>query len=236
MSIIKICLLGDFSDQVLAHQAILRSLQIAQDKYHFPIHFEWVQTKDIQNNIESQFKNYAAVWCVPASPYENTEGVLDVIHFVRTHNIAFLGTCGGYQHALIEYAQNVLGIENAEHAELTPNASNPIIMPLSCSLIEKSERVNILKDTMLSHLYLQNSFDEPYHCSFGFNLDYFSLFQSDTFKFSAKNLEGEVRAFELSDHPFFIGTAFQPERLAFDDDLHPIVKKFITVALSSRNK
>lgn len=231
MHSVNICLLGDYSDQVLAHKAILASMEIAQNKYKDQFSYQWIQTCDIKQEISSQFSNFDAVWIVPASPYENTQGVLDALFYIRTHNIPFLGTCGGYQHALIEYAKNVLSIDDADHAETNPNAINPIIMPLSCSLIEKPEKITVIKDSLLYQIYADTEFEEQFHCSFGFNHNYLHKFESQSFKFSAFNLLNEVRAFELIAHPFYIGTSFQPERSAFKGILHPLVEHFLLTAI-----
>jgi len=61
-------------------------------------------------------------WCVPASPYRDIDGALRAIRFAREQRRPFLGTCGGFQHAVLEYARNVLGWADAEHGELAPNA------------------------------------------------------------------------------------------------------------------
>lgn len=228
----RICLIGDFSDEVLAHRAINLSFTIAQTKYKDKFTHHWVQTRDIGNDISSQFSEYDAIWCVPASPYENMLGVLNVLHYVRTNKVPFLGTCGGYQHAFIEYARNVLSLIDADHAEVHPDAVIQIVTPLSCALVEASEVLSILKGTHLRGMYGIDQVEEQYHCSFGFNEDYVEYFKSDSFKFSAINSDGKVRAFELSDHPFFVGTSYQPERAAFHGDLHPIVDSFVLAAIA----
>lgn len=231
MNKINICLLGDYSDQVLAHTAILASMEIAKEKYKDQLFYQWVQTSDISQDIHSQFSYFDAVWIVPASPYQNTQGVLNVLHYIRTHNIPFLGTCGGYQHALIEYAKNVLFIHDADHAEINFDAVNPIITSLSCSLIEKAEKMTIIKGSLLNQVYADTEFEEQFHCSFGFNPIYLNQFQSQSFKFSAFSLLGEVRTFELIEHPFYIGTSFQPERTALKGILHPLVERFLLTAI-----
>lgn len=233
MSTINICLLGDYSDQVLAHRAILASMQIAEEKYKNQISYQWIETAEISQNIPFQFSNFDAVWVVPASPYNNTQGVLDVLQHIRTENIPFLGTCGGYQHALIEYAKNALFIHDADHMEINSNAKDPIIIPLSCSLIEKNEKIMVIQDSLLHQIYTNTEFEEQFHCSFGFNLDYLKKFEAQSCKFSAFNSSGEVRAFELIDHPFYIGTSFQPERNSLTGVLHPLVEYFFLTAMKN---
>ncbi|SDB92745.1 CTP synthase C-terminal region-related (seleno)protein [Acinetobacter boissieri] len=234
VNIANICLLGDFSGQVLAHKAINHSLFIADSKYKGKFTYHCVQTRDINQDIVSQFSLYDAIWCVPASPYENMSGVLNVLNYARTQHIPFLGTCGGYQHALIEYARNVLLLNNADHAEVNPDSMTQIITPLSCALVEKSDRVSVVNGTLLHRIYGVDRIEEQYHCSFGLNESYCTYFERDTLKFSAFDDHGNVRAFEISDHPFFVATSYQPERTAFQGVLHPIVNYFVLAAIENK--
>jgi len=77
----------------------------------------------------------------PASPYTSMEGALDAIRYARESRRPFLGTCGGFQHAVIEYARNVCGLRDASHAETHPTAPILVVSPLSCPLVEQSEEI-----------------------------------------------------------------------------------------------
>ncbi|MBF7688643.1 CTP synthase [Acinetobacter rathckeae] len=98
-------------------------------------------------------------------------------------------------------------------------------------MIEKSEVVSIISTTLLHCIYGTDKAKEQYHCSFGLNEQYLASFESDTFKFSAFDNSGHVRAFEICNHPFFIATSYQPERMAFQNILHPIVDHFVLAAI-----
>ena len=100
---------------------------------------EWLATETLGLDREAvagaRLGAFDALWCVPASPYASMEGALCAIRFARERGVPFLGTCGGFQHALIEYARNVLGMEGADHAESNAEAATPLVTPLSCSLV-----------------------------------------------------------------------------------------------------
>ena len=133
----RIVLVGDYSETVVAHRAIPPALKLAASELRADVAWDWVASRDLPPTGAARLEPYAGVWCVPASPYENTQGVLDAIRFARLQQRPFLGTCGGFQHALLEYAQAVWGIE-ALHAETSPEAEDPVIAPLACSLVEVS--------------------------------------------------------------------------------------------------
>ena len=167
------------------------------------------------------------MWCVPASPYRSTEGALFAIEYARTHLVPFLGTCGGYQHALLEFARNVLKLKDAGHAENHPSTSLPLLHRMQCALVEKSQKV-LVTDPDFKSPYGADSGIEGYHCSYGLNPEYERIFAGSALEIVARSEEGHAHAFRLKNHPFFVGTQFQPERRALGGSLHPLVHSFLS--------
>lgn len=77
-------------------------------------------------------------------------GALTAIEHARVHDVALLGTCGGFQHVVLEFARNVVGLEDAQHAEYDPYASTLFITPLSCSLAGQIMTVHVKKTRRMS--------------------------------------------------------------------------------------
>ena len=144
----------------------------------------------------------------------------------------FLGTCGGFQHAIIEYARNVLGWADAEHAETAPDAARPVITPLACALVEKTDTIRFHKGSILATAYGCLEATEGYHCSYGINPMFLSAIVSGPLRVSAEDRAGEVRAVELEGHPFFVATLFQPERAALTGKTPPLVAAFVRATAS----
>lgn len=224
---IRIGLIGDFNPQVKAHVAIPQALELAAQEIKQEVEVSWLATTLLEHSPEILRSGYDALWCVPASPYASLEGALTAIRFAREQGIPFLGTCGGSQHALIEYARNVLGLTEADHAESNPSASLPLIAPLLCALVEASDTILLKPGSRTATIYGVEAIVEQYHCSFGLNSQYLSLFEQSGLRITGVDNNGEARAFELDEHPFFIGTLFQPERSAFAGVVHPLIKAFL---------
>jgi CTP synthase (UTP-ammonia lyase) len=178
----------------------------------------------------AQLAGFAGVWCVPASPYASADGALAAIRFARESGRPFLGTCGGFQHALLEYARNVLGHARAEHAETAPDAAMPLISRLSCSLVEQHGTVTFAEGSRLRAVYGAEQAEEGYRCNYGLNPEYEPIFRDGALRVAARDAAGEVRAVELTGHPFFIATLFQPERAALRGAEHPLVTAFVAAA------
>ncbi len=226
-------LLGDHNPQVIAHKAIPLALQCAAEK-NGQIEFElsWLPTPKAATCDEEDLAKFSAFWCVPASPYASMEGALRTIRYAREHQVPFLGTCGGFQHAIIEFARNVLGHDQAAHAETHPEATVKLITPLECSLTEKQGNIRLASGSRIRELYGSETTVEQYHCRFGVNPSLERWFDSSKLRFTGHDDQGEVRIFELSEHPFFFGTLFQPERAGLRGEAHPLIGAFLKAALS----
>ncbi|MEO8657530.1 MAG: CTP synthase [Bryobacteraceae bacterium] len=220
----RAALVGDFDPTVVAHRAIPEALRMANAEY------EWIHTTTLREP-PGRLAGFDGIWCVPASPYADMQGALDAIRFAREQNVPFLGTCGGFQHALIEYARNVLGISGADHAESNPEAADLIIAPLACSLVEESEEITLAEGTLIRNAYGQERVTEGYHCRYGVNPNFAERLFSGFMRTTAWDASGQVRAAELVAHQFFVLTLFQPERRALRGELPPLVRAFTAQAV-----
>jgi len=226
-----IALVGDYNPTVTAHQAIPRALERAEAASGRRIAWQWVPTAEVAT-LPAMLAHYRGFWAVPASPYQSMSGALMAIRHAREQGVPFLGTCGGFQHALIEFARHVAAIPEADHAETNVHGSALVVSPLACSLVEQSGDLTFTPGSRLFGYYSGQSAREGYHCNYGLNPFFRSRLESAGLRFAAHDQNGEVRAFELPSHPFFIGTLFQPERSALLGRTHPVIHAFVEAVLA----
>jgi CTP synthase (UTP-ammonia lyase) len=231
---VRIGLIGDFNPDVLAHIAIPEALTLAAREVECSVGTEWLPTPLLERDSEKRLAAFDGLWVVPASPYESMEGALLAIRFARERGVPFLGTCGGFQHALIEYARNVLDLAEADHAESNPEATLPLIAPLSCSLVEATDAIVLQPGSRIASIYGKSEIHEKYHCSFGLNPHYQALFEASGMRITGFDKNGEARVFDLEGHPFYMGTLFQPERSAFNDVAHPLIVAYLQAVLEHK--
>lgn len=217
---LHLALIGDYNPAVIAHQAIPVALQQAADTLGLSVHVQWLDTDSITPTRE--LHGFDGFWCVPASPYRDTDGALRAIRFAREQRRPFLGTCGGFQHAVLEYARHVLGWADAEHGELAPEAKRAVITPLSCTLVEATDTVRLAPYTRIAEAYGTLDIHEGYRCRYGVNPDFASALLEGDLIPSGHDSVGDLRAVELLDHPFFVATLFQPERAALKGVTPPL--------------
>ncbi|MBA3440701.1 MAG: CTP synthase [Pyrinomonadaceae bacterium] len=226
---IRVGLIGDYSPQIMAHIAIPQALALAAPD-DLNVEAEWLATETIVDGVESRVTEFDALWCVPASPYVSMDGALSAIRFARERGVPFLGTCGGFQHALIEYARNVLNLAEADHAESNPEAAMPLVAPLSCSLVGARGKITLRQGSRVSEIYGAGETTEEYHCNFGFNPQYRTLLDEGGLRVTGVDEAGEARVVELNHHPFFIATLFQPELTALAGGKHPLIAAYVQAA------
>lgn len=222
-----IALIGDYDPSVTAHRAIPRALELAATLLGARIDWDWIRTDSLDQDPTAILAPYSGFWVVPASPYASFDGALSAIRFAREAGRPFLGTCGGFQHAVIEHARHVLGVAGATHAELLPGSSKVVIVPLACGLVEASASVWPVPGSQLAGFCGEDPLTERYHCRYGVAPDHVTRLASGSLRVSAHDQAGEVRALESVDHPFFHATLFQPERSALADLPHPLIAAFV---------
>jgi CTP synthase (UTP-ammonia lyase) len=232
---VSIGLIGDYDSKVTAHRAIPLALQLAGSELGIGVDFQWVPTPEITS--QQRVSHFQGLWCVPASPYQSMDGALRAIRFARESGRPFLGTCGGFQHAVIEYARNVLGWTDAEHAETTPQAERSVISLLECGLVEVTDAILLKPGTRIHEAYGCEEIIEGYHCRYGLNPQFLGRMTSGSLQVSAHDRAGEVRALELNDHPFFVTSLFQPERAALTGTSPPLARALIAACatIGARN-
>ena len=229
--VLRIALVGDRDDSVTAHRAIPLALGRAAEAGNVGLDLRWLPTDQIAS--DATLGGFHGLWCVPASPYRSMDGALRAIRFAREQGLPFLGTCGGFQHAVVEYARNVLGWMNAEHAETATNPARPVIALLECALVEAREMLQLAPGSHLARAHGAATISAGYRCRYGLNPAFQDALLSGPLRSAATSPGGDVRAVELDDHPFFVATLFQPERAALEGRTPPLVRAFVVAAAAA---
>ena len=232
MDAISVALIGDYDPQVTAHQAIPVALALVAEQLDRQVQFEWLATDQI--HADTPLNKFDGFWCVPASPYKSEQGALRAIRFAREQQRPFLGTCGGFQHAVLEFSRNVLGWMDAEHGETSPNAERAILSPLTCSLVEAIDSIHLLPGSLIAKAYETSEIQEGYRCRFGVNPQFEAELLKHQLQAVGRDSAGDLRAIELKDHRFFVATLFQPERAALKGQMPPLVRAFIEACAEPR--
>src|SRR5689334_6364867 len=139
----QVAIIGDYDAKFEPHRATEAAIVHAADFLGAKVEVEWIATDSISDSPAARLGSYDAVWIAPGSPYRSMSGAHAAIRFAREQDVPLLGTCGGLQHMIVEFARNMLGFADATHAEYDPSASTLFVTPLSCSLAGNEMQVTI---------------------------------------------------------------------------------------------
>jgi len=221
----RLALVGNHADHVPAHS---RLEALAP---HLPVEVVWLPTQDVTD--ETVLAEYDGIWVIPGSPYVSMDGALRAIRYARENGVPYLGTCGGFQHALVEYCRSVLCIADANDVQYDPAAATPLIVPLVCSLKGETAPLHLVAGSRIAAAFGRDGEVEvTYHCSYGLNPEFDDLVAASDLVISAYDEQKAPRAVELREHPFFVATLFQPELSSTPQDIHPLIHAFIRATLA----
>lgn len=231
MKIINIGIIGDYDGRP-AHLATDEAINHCARSLGLLANSTWASTEGLDINTDAKLHRFDGLWCAPGSPYKSVNGAVAAIQFAREQDYPFIGTCGGFQHAVIEYARNVLLIKEVQPADFDPYAPNSVITPLTCSLVGQTKSINIASDTRMSKIYGSVKTEEKFSCNFGISQDIKTKLDCSGFKIVGIDDNGEARIIDLDNKNFFVGTLFQPQLSSTAEHPHPLITEYLRKAFA----
>jgi CTP synthase (UTP-ammonia lyase) len=215
-------------DRNLAHESH-RAIEATVALLRADVNMRWVGTDD--PHFRSKAESADAIWALPGTPYANDAAAYAAITHARTTGQPFLGTCGGFQYTMVEFARNVAGWTGAGHAETDPDAAELVVDRLSCSLFGEQRTVTTVPGTRLAKVCGTEPFVGFHFCSFGVPDRQIARLVEHGVVVSAHAEDAGVEGIELPDHPFFVATLFQPQMAAVQGvGVHPLIRALIEAA------
>jgi CTP synthase (UTP-ammonia lyase) len=226
----RLAIIGDRDPANQTHLFTENALtQIARN-----VSVDWVPTVELETD-DNRLSNYSGLLIAPGSPYRSMEGALRAIRFARENDVPLLGTCGGFQHVVIEFVRNVLGVTDADHEETNPAAPRLAISALECSLYGQEDAIELVPNTRVGALYPHRRVVESFFCSYGVNPEFAGSLEENGLTVSGTDDDGAVRILELATHPFFIATLFVPQARSSENQPHPLIKAFVSSSRAADN-
>jgi len=245
---VTIGLIGKYIELQDAYKSILESFIHAGAMNDCKVQIVNVHSEFITpENVSEKLHGLDGLLVAPGFGFRGIEGKIIAVKYARENKLPFFGICLGMQMAAIEFARNVLGIEDANSTEMQPDTPNPVI-----DMMEQQKKITMkggtmrlgsypctIKETTLAYnIYKTHLIHERHRHRWEFNNKYLSLFEEAGMIASGINPDtGLVEIIELTDHPFFIGVQYHPELKSTVENPQPIFVNFIKAAkeLSEKN-
>ncbi len=240
-STVEIGLVGKYIELQDAYKSILEALEHAgaHNKLRInihPIHSEGLNKK----NVDEKLKGLQGLVVAPGFGDRGIEGKILAVRYVRENGIPFLGICLGMQMAVIEYARNVLHLEDANSTEMSRSTRHPVIdiMEDQKMVTEKGGTMRlgawdcrIEKDSRAFEIYQKEIISERHRHRYEFNNDYLKMMKEAGLRPTGYNPKtGLVEIIEIEDHPWFIGVQYHPEYKSTVLNPHPLFMAFVKAA------
>ncbi len=246
----RIGIVGKYVELKDAYKSIAESIIHAGVKNETKVELTWIHSEDLedmpQEEMEKLLGDLNGVLVAPGFGSRGIEGKLRAIKFVREKNIPFLGICLGMQCAVIEFARNVLGFENANSTEFNPSTRYPVIdfMEGQNEDIHKggtmrlgSYTCKIQEGTKVRSIYDKETITERHRHRYEFNNEYIQAYEKAGMIASGINPDKTlVEIVELTSHPWFVGVQFHPEYKSTVMNPHPLFVKFVNAALTVKRE
>jgi CTP synthase (UTP-ammonia lyase) len=226
---IRIGVMGDKLAGVPAHDTIESALSHAAIAAHVPLSADWIPTSVLKSDAAGALSRFDGLFAGPGTP-EAVHGALEGIRYAREHDAVLVGTCGGFQHAVLKFAKNVAGIVGAAHQDYEPDADALVLTALTCSIAGTAMRVVIEPGTRAHEVFQTSTTMEEYYCNYGINPKYEQTLLEHGLVISGRDEDGEPRILELPTKRFFMASLFVPQVRSTPSAPHPLLVAFVRAA------
>ncbi len=212
--------------------------------YNSDIEIDWIKAQELtRENVEERLKDADGILVPGGFGDRGVEGKIEAIRYARENDVPFLGICLGMQMACVEFARNVVGLEDAASAETNPDTANNII-----DLMADQENIENLGGTLRLGLYpckikkgtkTAEAYDgadvvqERHRHRYEFNNKYRQMFEEQGLVFSGVSPDNRlVEIVELPEKKFFVGCQFHPELISRPNRPQKLIKAFVGASLA----
>lgn len=247
VSEVNIGLVGKYVELKDAYKSIVESFVHAGSDLQCKVNLKMIHSEYItKENVEEKLEGLHGIVVAPGFGERGIEGKILAIRHVRENKIPFLGICLGMQCAVVEFARNVLGLEDAHSTEMNPRTKYPVI-----DIMEAQKKISckggtmrlgafpckIVEGTKVSTIYASQDIMERHRHRYEFNNKYLADFEKAGVIAAGINPKDNlVEIIENINHPWFVGVQFHPEYSSTVASPHPLFKAFVNAALLNKGE
>jgi CTP synthase len=244
---VTIALVGKYVEHHDSYKSIVEALIHGGAMNDCKVNINWVQSDDLtEANVASTLKDASGILVAPGFGGRGIDGKLAAVKYARENNIPFFGICLGMQCAVIEFARNIAGLENANSTEFNDQTPYPVIdfMPDQREIEDKGGTMRLgkftcklIEGTKSHSSYGVDMVDERHRHRFELNNEWRDQLSDSGLVIAGVNPERNlVEIIEVEDHPWFVGVQFHPELRSTVYSPHPLFISFVEASLKKAGK
>ena len=238
---VKVGIVGKYVALEDSYLSIVESLRHAGFENDVDLDIEFIDSAEITDeNVKEKLEGIDAILVPGGAGVEGTEGKIATIKYARENKVPFLGICLGMQLTALEFARNVLKLEDANSEEFDENAKNKVIhlteeqkeRELKTGKMKLGIYPCVLKEnSKVFELYGKKEISERHRNRYEFNNAYKQQMEEMGLICSGVSPDGNVvEILELKDHPYFVASQFHPQYKSRPNRAHPLFVGLITNA------
>ena len=238
---VKVALVGKYVQLNDAYLSVVEALRHACISHDASLDLHWINAENIESDgAEKLLQGMDAIVVPGGFGNRGVNGKIAAIRWAREQRVPFLGLCLGMQCAVIEWARNIAGLEDASSAELNPNSKHPVIhlLPEQQDVVDLGGTMRLgvypcrlQANTTGQSLYNEEVVYERHRHRYEFNNSYRTLLMESGYVISGTSPDGRlVELIELKNHPFFVACQYHPEFLSRPGKPHPLFGGLIQAA------
>ena len=244
---VTVALVGKYIQLHDAYISVVEALKHGGIYSHTTVNIKWVDSETVnEDNVDEIFSGVSGILVPGGFGHRGIDGKILAIKYARTHNVPFLGLCLGMQLAIVEFARNVVGFNDAHSMELDPSTTHPVIHIMEDQIgvedIGGTLRLGaypcILKEgSLASRLYGTREISERHRHRYEVNNDFREVLEESGMSLCGLSPDSRiVEMIEIPSHPWFIATQAHPELKSRPNRPHPLFKGFVEAALKKQNE
>jgi len=243
---VRIGIVGKYTDLKESYKSLNEALMHGGIANDVRVSLQYVDSQEVETQgAPGLLGNLDAVLVPGGFGVRGTEGKIAAVRLARERKLPFFGICLGLQMAVVEFARNVLGLQNANSVEFDEKTPHPVI-----SLLESQVPIQdkggtmrlgaygcvLRSGTLAARLYGKDEISERHRHRYEVNNAYRGRLSDAGMVISGHNPElNLVEMIELADHPYFVGCQFHPEFKSKPFAPHPLFSGFIRAAVEHRD-
>jgi CTP synthase len=239
---VKIAMVGKYVELHDSYISVNEALKHGGIETRSAVDIDWIDSETLEGDadLDEILGDVDGILVPGGFGSRGIEGKINACQYARTHGIPYLGICLGMQIAIIEFARHVLGMNDANSAEINPETPYPVI-----DILPEQKEVTDMGGTMRLGqypctlnpksksygLYGASMIYERHRHRYEVNNDYRNDLLSGGMIFAGTSPDNHiVEMVEIPEHPWFVACQFHPEFKSRPNKPHPLFRGFVTAA------
>ncbi len=253
---INIAMVGKYMELLDAYKSLIEAIDHAGLKNHTKVKIEYIDSEIIERDGCGILEGKDAILVPGGFGHRGVEGKIRTVQFARENKVPYLGICLGMQSAVIEFARNVCGLDDAHSTEFSNDTQSPVVglitewttadgdteersesSDLGGTMRLGGQECGLVEGSLSAEAYGTDTIIERHRHRYEVNNNYLEILEKNGLRIAGRSMDGNlVEVVEVADHPWFVACQFHPEFTSTPRDGHGLFSSFIAAALKQAGK